>query len=126
MQRQLYQVMASKLAALRNCEKDGIADWQAKHEAALDELAAELPSGSGWDNGTKLDLARSTPERLVFFGAYHHMDDGGGYDGWTEHTITVTPSLAFGIRVAVGGRNRNDIKDYLAELFQCALTAIVE
>jgi len=52
------------------------------------------------------------------------MNDGGMYDGWTEHTVSITPAFA-GINVSVSGRNRNDIKDYLGDTFQCALTAEV-
>jgi hypothetical protein len=50
------------------------------------------------------------------------MDDVGYYDGWTEHTLTVRPSLAFGIDLKFSGRNRNQIKDYLHEVFHEALT----
>jgi hypothetical protein len=50
------------------------------------------------------------------------MTEGGMYDGWTEHTVVVTPSLAFGINIRITGRNRNDIKDYLHDVFHEALT----
>jgi hypothetical protein len=33
----------------------------------------------------------------------------------------VTPSLCFDFHIRVSGRNRNDIKDYLSELFESAL-----
>ena len=75
-----------------------------------------MPSGSGVDSGTKL-LDNSTPDRLVFQADFHHMDENGFYDGWTEHQIIVTPSLAYGFNVRITGRNRNEIKDYLADLF---------
>jgi hypothetical protein len=50
------------------------------------------------------------------------MDDGGGYDGWTEHTITVTPSFR-GFDLTISGRDRNDIKDYLHQTFDHVLSA---
>ena len=49
------------------------------------------------------------------------MDDAGFYDGWTGHTITITPSFS-GINLRISGPNRNDIKDYLYETFDYALS----
>jgi hypothetical protein len=79
-----------------------------------------LPSGSGIDSGTKLDLNASHAEKLVFDIAYHHMNDGGFYDGWTQHRIVVTPSFT-GINLRISGRDRNDIKDYLYQTYDYAL-----
>jgi hypothetical protein len=45
------------------------------------------------------------------------MNDSGYYDGWTEHVVTVTPSFIGGFNIRVSGRNRNDIKGYIAESF---------
>ena len=42
------------------------------------------------------------------------------YDGWTEHTVTVTPSFS-GFNMRISGRNRNDIKDHMHETFYSAL-----
>ena len=50
------------------------------------------------------------------------MNEHGFYAGWTKHMVTVRPSLAFGLDVRIGGRDRNAIKDYLAEVFLHALT----
>lgn len=85
-----------------------------------------MPSGSGIDCGTRLDIAASTPEKLVFKTAYHHMNSGGFYDGWTQHRIIVKPSLGFGLRISISGPDRNDVKDYLHECFDQALRAEVE
>lgn len=81
----------------------------------------KFPSGAGFDAGTKLDLGRSTGEKLVFTTSFHHMDEHGGYDGWTEHTITVKPSMQFDFDLKVSGRDRNGIKDYIAEQFDYTL-----
>lgn len=125
--RQIYAAIASALQAARNCEKspdhaDWLANhkarWLANHKARLDWLVREyMPSGSGFDSGTQLDLVRSRPDRLVFTTAFHHMDDSGGYDGWTEHTIAIVPAFD-GVSIAsISGRDRNGIKDYIADLF---------
>ena len=50
------------------------------------------------------------------------MDEHGGYDGWTEHKIIVTPSLVYGFELRVTGKDRNDIKDYIAEVMHGALS----
>lgn len=120
--RKLYQEIASRVDARLTCKARGNTEWFEKHAATINDLTADfLPSGSGWDCGTKIDLNSSTGERLIFFGSFHHMDDNGSYDGWTEHTITVRASLQHGLSIQLGGRNRNDIKEYLHEMFGLAL-----
>lgn len=122
MARYLYSELASKVCAMRNCEKTGNAEWRDKHEdAILDLVSDHLPSGSGFDAGTKLDFDASHAEKLVFATSYHHMNEHGYYDGWTEHTVTVTPSFIGGFNIRVSGRNRNDIKSYIGEVFANAL-----
>jgi hypothetical protein len=49
------------------------------------------------------------------------MNDVGYYDGWTEHTVTVTGSLTSGYKMTISGRDRNDIKEYLYETFSAWL-----
>lgn len=132
----VYEQLASLTDAAQRCDHsttkvyDGDRDvtaqhWQdmaRQHRARIDVLCANvLPSGSGWDNGTRYDHDRSTPNHLVLYGSWHHMDDNGSYDGWTDHEIHVRPSLAFGFDLRVTGRDRNEIKDYLAEMFDAAL-----
>ncbi len=85
-----------------------------------------LPSGSGFNNGTNLDFDKSNPERLVFITAFHHMNGGGFYDGWTHHEVIVTPSLNTDFHLRVTGRNRNDIKDYIAETYHSCLDTEIE
>lgn len=118
----IAQTLASLLMAIDNCQRTGN-DYGRIHAENLETIVRNfLPSGSGWDNGTTLDRERSTPEKLVLVGAFHHMNEGGYYDGWTVHMVTVRPSLAFGLTVTVSGQNRNGIKDYLAEMFRHAVT----
>lgn len=101
-------------------------DAVALHGDTIEELLSDFPSGSGFDNGTKLDLDDSTGEKLVFTTSYHHMNDGGMYDGWTDHVVTVEPSLEMGYRLKIRGSNRNDIKEYIADIFHSCLDAEVE
>lgn len=119
--RPLYRELASLLIAVENCRKAGNNEWLDKHETRIGELCSMLPSGSGIDSGTILDRDRCSPGKLVFTLGFHHMNDNGMYDGWTEHILTVTPSFD-GIDLRFTGRNRNDIKDYLHEVYYHALT----
>lgn len=123
MKKSLAQRIASMLMAIENCEKSNNLEWRDKHEENLEKLVKDhLPSGSGFDNGTILDRDKSTPEKLVFSTSFHHTDEGGMYDGWTEHTVTVRSSLVFGYTINVSGKNRNDIKEYIAESFHISLS----
>ena len=118
----VYQRLAQLLIAVENCRKAGNGDWLEKHTDSIGKLVADtMPSGSGWDCGTKLDVT-SNPAQLVFSGSFHHMDENGSYDGWTDHSVIVRPSLAYGLELRIAGRDRNDIKEYLHELFEYALT----
>lgn len=119
MQKQpIYRAISSALAARINCEKNGNTEWHAKHAEKIKSLVKEhAPSGSGFDAGTKFDFDASTPEKLVFTTAYHHMHESGMYDGWTEHRVTVRPSLMYGYNLTISGRDRNGFKEYAHEVF---------
>jgi hypothetical protein len=54
------------------------------------------------------------------------MDEHGCYDGWTHHKVIVKASLWAGIDIRVTGRDRNQIKEYIAEQFNSLASVIVE
>lgn len=87
----------------------------------VEDVENALPSGSGFDSGCKFDVSASRPDKLVFTTSFHHMNDAGMYDGWTDHKVTVVPSLMFGFELRVSGKDRDGIKDYIAEAFQSVL-----
>lgn len=118
----LYAKIATLLDARKRCSDTGNTEWSARHTETIEALVQHnLPHGSGFDIGTKIDFDKSTPSKLVFRTSFHHMNEHGMYDGWTDHTVTVRPSLAFGCTLTIGGRDRNDIKDYITESFSHAL-----
>lgn len=127
----LIQAIASTVDALRTCEAragtfsiGGPSDWTAKHRERLRAMERELPHGSGFDAGTRIDLERSGMERVVLVTSYHHMNAHGCYDGWTDHEVIVTPSF-HGILLRITGRERyrgGDWKDYAHEVFHHVLT----
>ncbi len=113
----VYQAIAIALQAMRNCHDSGNTEWHEIWMARLKEFEHNMPHGSGFDNGTKLDLDASNGEKLVFETEFHHMGDHGMYVRWTAHTVTVTPSLLHGVVIKVGGRDYREIKDYIGETF---------
>lgn len=119
-----YRHISGLISAIENCKKSGNQEWLDKHMARLQGIVSDTaPSGSGFNNGTKLDLDASTPEKLVFSTAFHHMDENGGYDGWTQHRVIVRPSLMHDIVLTVSGRDRNEIKEYIDQTFDVWLKA---
>jgi len=119
----LYVVLSSLIGAYNTTQDP---DWKDKHEARLKKIVKEhLPSGSGFDTAVQLDLEKSHAQKLVFHTEFHHMNSYGYYDGWTQHTVTLTPEFgSFDIRVS--GRDRNGIKDYIADCFVEALKTLVK
>ena len=118
----LYQVLAHNIA----WQPPVGTEWVEKRAEEIKWLLDKLPSGSGWDSGTKLMKTVRTHDQadishFTLYGSFHHMDEGGSYDGWTDHQIIVTADLRSGFTLRITGRNRNDIKDYLHELFDYVL-----
>lgn len=106
-------------------ERDTSGDWLRATEirdAIEAYVKKHAPRGSGFDSGTTIDIDRSTENRLVFNTSFHHMDEHGSYDGWTEHTVTVRPTFGGTPDIRISGRNRNGIKDHIAETFHYWLT----
>lgn len=120
--RSVVQVLASLVDARRNCIKSGNEEWKEHHEVTIKTIVrAHLPHGAGFDIGTELDMDKSSSGRLVFSTSFHHMDEMGGYDGWTDHSVIVTPSLTHVFDLRITGRDRNGIKDYIADVFSGVL-----
>ncbi len=112
-----YQTIAHALNTINGNAGDHIkAAWQER----LDKAVYTMPSGGGFDHGTRLDDS-STPDRLVFLTSFHHVSEHGCYSGWTEHKVIVVPDFVHGFTMRVTGRDRNDIKEYIAETFHHTL-----
>jgi len=123
MKTELYATLSGLIDARLNCIKSNNQEWLGKHTNRILEIVSDhMPSGSGIDCGTKIDLDESTGEKLVFTFSYHHMNESGMYDGWTDHKAIVTPSLAHGFSLRITGSNRNDIKEYLHEVYSFAVS----
>jgi hypothetical protein len=134
-----YQRLAGLLGAIANnekqietcnnfndlaCQKCAHAQaWIERHQEIIDQIMQDAPSGSGFDNGTQLEqleVPTSNANRLIFKTAYHHVTNDM-YDGWTEHVVSVVPSLQFGFSLKASGKDRNNIKEYIHECFNTFL-----
>lgn len=107
--------IAQSCQAIKACNQE----WQDKHDDILSDIEANyLPSGSGIDLGSKIDRKASSMDKVVIILSYHHMNENGYYEGWTEHKVIVTPSFMDNhVNLRITGRNRNFIKDYLYDVY---------
>jgi hypothetical protein len=118
----VYQQIARGIHAMEYCRRNAMDEMARYWQDVIERTVRDyLPSGSGFDNGTSIDLEESTPEKLVLHTSFHHMLENGEYWGWTDHQVIVTPSLGFMFTMRITGRNRDDIKDYIAQEFFEAL-----
>ena len=110
----LYQKIARLVANINDAPDSKMFDsW----ETELTNIERNiLLYDSGFGAGCKIQ-DNSRPDRIVISCNYHHMDEHGYYDGWSEHTAVVKPCLQFGFYVRVTGRNRNMIKEYISDTF---------
>ena len=121
MYQKVYQELAACVEARQGClDNDNwvwFVIWSDKIKRITDE---HLLHGSGFDNGTMIDLDRSTGDKLVFTSAFHTMDENGYYGPWISFTVTVHPSLYLNFYLTVKGRfgsKYQDLKDHVADTF---------
>lgn len=117
----LVELIAIAAASGERCRVNGN-PYAANHDATLDAIEADfLPSGSGIDNGTKIARDASDGARVTLLCSYHHMNENGMYCGWSDYRITARPDFEVGVALTITGRNVNDIKSYLADVFGTCL-----
>jgi hypothetical protein len=119
----LYQHIYNQLSRWDYCMRQDRLEQMADAREELNHISDNiLPSGSGIDSGSRIEL-EFHKETIKISTSFHHMDEMGGYDGWTYHLITVTPSLSGGVNLKISGHDRNDIKDYLLDIFYGVLSS---
>jgi len=124
----LWQAIGETVEQWRKAEAEADSGiMRASNRAAyladrLDDMAREfLPSGSGFDSGTQFDRDGSRASLVRFVTAFHHMNESGMYDGWTQHAVTLRASLSGVPDMRVTGRDRNGIREYIGDAFAEAL-----
>ena len=112
-----YQSIAAQLdtIARANLKFPPEQSWIDGAEQRIKTIMDSAPHGSGIDCCVQLDDS-STPNHLVFALSFHHMNDGGMYDGWSKHSVVITPDLISGYNICITGRDRNQIKEYLYDV----------
>lgn len=133
--RTIAQCLAAYSQAFDNCAHSDNQEWREIWRGKITEIMDNAPAGSGIDHGTKLCFdgcctSSSTrlsstawgtslgkhSDRLFFHVDFHHLNEDGYYVGWTEHTVVVSPDWE-GITIHISGRDRNQIKEYLHEVY---------
>lgn len=120
----LYKALAQAISAISRCNPE----WSEKYRDHLESFERNhLPHGSGFDAGCKVDLDKSTPDKIYIDFSFHHMDLNGFYCGWTDHTVKITPSLQFDFEIKIT-RNRIDDStlDYFHDTIHYALSEPVD
>lgn len=121
------QVLISRIAGLinarQNCKESNNDEWYEKHTEALHDIESDLlPHGSGIDSGCTIDLEKSTDSRIVINVPFHTMDPNGFYAGWRDYTVIVTPSLISRFNLRITGRDYNNLKEHLYQVFEYELS----
>jgi len=129
--KKLYKALVRNICNYKHHMEQGNQELADKFEDEVIRLAKEhLPSGSGFDAGTHVDIEKSTEEKLVITTDFHHMDEHGGYDGWSSDIkVIVRASLAWDYRITVTGIRHKDrwhMQDYVLDTFTYALNKEVE
>jgi hypothetical protein len=109
--------LSKNFQAWQSCKAENKTEWMDKWEDRINEQLSHLPHGSGIDAGIQFNWEESRPEKLRFTFPFHHMDEHGYYDGWTDHKLIIIPSFFNEFKLTITGRNRNQVKDYLYDLF---------
>lgn len=128
MAKKAIEIISMSFDAYQNCVKSNNEKWREKHLTTIKAVCDEvMPHGSGLDGEhIVLDIEHSTSSKFVFINLdFHHMNENGYYDGWTEHSAIVKPTFV-GFSVAITGRNRNNIKDNITMMLDEALNASLE
>jgi hypothetical protein len=119
--------LSSLIAQYRNLQAHTAAEYtreQAAHRAGLKQASHDaiqeiqdewLPSGGGIDAWCQVDLDKSHADRIVLTVSFHHMSEHGCYDGWSNYRVTLRPSFEGSPRITITGRDRNGVKDHIAD-----------
>ena len=86
-------------------------------EKQLSWLQELLPFGNGIEAVCVIPL-KSTKKRIVIDTYYWHPDYS---DEWTIYKVVITPSFEGEINIRITGKNEDNVKEYLHDIFRQAL-----
>jgi hypothetical protein len=139
----VYVALSRMVAARANCRErmhrnpkdDNAAMWFSEWRNRAEMLCHDmLPRGSGFDQGTTIEMDRSSPDRIILDTAFHHMNENGMYTHWTFHEVIITPSLGHGFSIEIlpkcsDGRDsvtEEGWNDFAIELMSSCLNDLVD
>lgn len=140
MEKRVFEGIAKELWRIESvkdsCNYDKADEIRLDAIEKIEALEKRLPSGSGFDAGSHIDMVKSRSSCIVITTEYHHLSEYGYYCGWSSHAITVSPSMVFGFvidcksdYIGVDKEERRDIKaffeDYILDCFQFALSEVI-
>jgi len=128
MKLKVFQHIHIAIQAIDNCLKAKNLELHNRHmewEEKVNAICKEhLPSGSGFDRGTKFSWDESRADKLVFRADYHHMNHHGYYDGWSNDVKILLRPTFQGFDMSITGlrrKNRHTDLDMWYDIFRCAL-----
>jgi hypothetical protein len=122
----LYARLAAQLDIIRR-NADSLDPFADMARDRVESMVRDyLPSGAGFDSGCYVEIEESRRDKIVIRCDFHHMAESGMYSGWTTHRAIVTPDLADGFALRITGKDRNGIKEYIADVMDSALNMEIE
>jgi len=124
MPKKIYQELATLTDARLRCIQMDNKEWEEKHTEKIEEMVKRFPI-----DDPIFDFYESNGQKLVIHSSYHHMNENGFWDGYSDFTIKVTSDLMFGFKLSILGkfpRKYESTKDYLHELISSELDKIYE
>jgi hypothetical protein len=98
----LYKLLAAAVSARQNCIESGNHLWHRQWNKRVRQMLKLLPHGSGFNVHPSIMFRQwRDGGRLVICASYQHMDDHGGYIGWSSHDIEIVPDLVFNFDLSV-------------------------
>lgn len=141
MDQTIISKLSGSIGAYHRCIESGNEEWESKHLDAIQDIQKNrLPSGSGIDSGTVVNVEESTENKITMNVSFHHMNDCGMYVGWVDYKLVITPTFSgidIDISSDVGNEefipdaalddmgvekwNIDSTKDYLIDVFEICL-----
>lgn len=129
-------IVLGRSLALVNAIAEALEEYKRTGKSdRVQQLESFLPRGSGIDSGTKIDLDKSEPDKIILTFDFHHMDEHGFYDGWSvDWKAIIKPTFqcfsGIDIHIKSGKFNSNShrrryndeyFKDYLYQTYYYCL-----
>lgn len=103
----------ANLVTIYSICKDRDIDEMDKCHRSISTMIATLRGSRGIINSILFNLENSSPDMLLF----SVFICWPGEQNMIEHTVKIRPSFTEGFLLTISGRNRNEVKTYLVDIF---------